>query len=162
MMHNKTGKTQSDIDCAAICNYYNSHGCICHVASEAEDTLKKFDFMINGVKIDLKRYHCFYCEIDKLLKFENESSWIWYIIGGDLQHSCLVKREALVRTCAERIHDFHPNDMDSILEWRDNLDKNPNVTYGYGHHGDKLAYFKLSMLDESDYKIIDLRNVLRK
>lgn len=158
-MNDPKGKSQSDIDCQKIVAYALAHGHTARLATEDEDEKLKFDYIIDGHKIDLKRFGSMYCEIDKLQNPRNEAEFILMIVGGDTRNAYKFRKDALVRICAKYIKPLPSLDFDEtpIL----NECKNENVKYRIGpKSGDLLADFTLDMLQKDDYEIVDLSKIL--
>lgn len=152
-------KQQSDIDCEKLVNYYNSIGHTSRIATSDEDQQDKFDFIVDGMKIDLKRYSHLYCEIDKLQNPLNEADCVLMIVNNDVSHAYSIKKTALIRICAEYVKPLSQLKFDEIPIL--NESKNPNVAYHYGSDsGDRLADFTIDMFDKNDYKVVDLSKIL--
>ena len=156
MMYNDDGKKQADLDAELTVKHFLENGIEARVSTEDEDKIKHFDIVVDGKKIDLKRFNDFYCEITKLQNPQNEADQIWMIVNDEIHKTYLIDRKALVRVCAEILNPFELVDPDSwpIV----NKEKDNNVTYKIGKScGDKLAYFNLEMLREEDYEVIDMK-----
>jgi len=133
-----------------------SKGIDARMSTIDEDKYKKFDLVVDGVKIDLKRINGLYCEIAKLQLKENEAEKIWIISDDDIHQSYFIKKEALVRICAEFLNPEDLNDIDAIPIA--NPDRNLDVCYRRGPSaGDKLATFRIDMLNEDEYEVIDMK-----
>lgn len=111
MIHNTEGKTKADSDAQKTVDYYLSIGVSARLSTTEEDKIRKFDLIVDDVKIDLKRINGLYCEIDKLQLKDNEADAVWIVSNDDIHHSYFIRKQALIRICAEFLN---PNDMFDI------------------------------------------------
>ena len=87
---------------------------------------------------------------------DNEADVVWIVSNDDIQHSYFIRKQALIRICAEFLNPNDVCDIDSAPKL--NPDKNQKVTYHIGPSaGDKLATFSIDMLREGDYEVIDMK-----